>query len=171
MTSEVRNYYSKIKEVLGNRVLITDNICRLTITFGVVLIIGGLYLMIVNPSGSAQAIQTVASTVNWIPGIPFYIGDLIRNGPALIGLISWITGIDLLFLGMGLWVRHRIARFTALFIFVLASFFQFAQFLTLGIIGSPASIIELLADAAIILFLLFRFDSRTGIPKILPSTT
>ena len=163
MASEIKKYYSKIKEILDNIVFVTDFVCKITITIGVVMIVGGLYLMVANPSGLAQTTQSVASTLDWIPGVPFYIGDLINNGAAIMGLVIWILGIDFLVLGLGLWVRHRYARLTAIIIFLLAAFFQFVQFLSVGIIGSPASIIEMLFDAILLFFLLLRFDSKPTI--------
>jgi hypothetical protein len=155
----------RLESYLSDRTLITDLICKLTITFGVVLIVGGLYLMITASAVSTQAFQTynavksTVDTINWIPGIPFYIGDLLSRGATIVGVVSWILGIDLLLLGLGLWVRHRFARFAAFAVFGLAAIFQFIQFLILGAMGSPSSIVEFLADAIIIYFLLFRFDS------------
>ena len=166
MTSEIKKYYSKIMAILDNTVFVTDVVSKITITIGVVMIVGGLYLMIANPSGLSQTTQSVASTLDWIPGIPFYIGDLISNGAVIMGLVIWILGIDLLVLGLGLWVRHRFARLTAIMILLIAAFVQFVQFLYVGIIGSPASIIELLFDAVLLFFLLLRFDSKPTIQII-----
>ena len=155
----------KLKNYLSDRTLITDLLAKLIITFGVVLIVGGLYLIITGASVSTQVAQTnlaaksAVSTVDWIPGIPFYIGDLANVSVTAIGLVSWILGIDLLLVGLGIWVRHPLARLAALMIFTLAAFFQFVQFLLLGILGSPISIIELCVDGVIVYFLLSKFDS------------
>lgn len=164
MTSEIRNIYLKIKQALNNIVAITDLITKLTMTFGVVLIVGGLYLMIANPSNVTQngqaAIQSVVSAVDWIPGIPSSSGYLASTSITTVGLVSWILGVDFLLVGMGLWVRHRLARFVAIVIFVVAACFQFTQFLNVGFISSPASVIETCIDALLAYFLFFRFDSE-----------
>jgi lysylphosphatidylglycerol synthetase-like protein (DUF2156 family) len=134
------------------------------ITAGMVLIVSGLYLMIKDASALTQVAQTnlvksAVSAADWIPGIPFYVGDLANASISVIGLVSWILGIDLLLVGLGVWVRHRLARLAALVIFGLAAFFQFVQFLLLGILGSPISIIELCVDGIIVYCLISRFDS------------
>ena len=100
------------------------------ITIGVVLIVSGLYLMVRDVLASTQVAQTnlaksAVSAIDWIPGIPFYIGDLAKSSVTVVGLVSWILGIDLLLVGLGVWVRQRIARFAALVIFGFAGFFEF----------------------------------------------
>ena len=129
-----------------------------------VLIVSGLYLMIKDASASTQIAQanlakSVVSVADLIPGIPFYVGDLAKANITVIGLVCWILGLDLLLVGLGVWVRHQLARFAALVIFGLAAFFQFVQFMLLGILGSPISIIELCVDGVIVHCLLSRFDS------------
>jgi len=155
---------------LTNRTLTIDVLARIIITLGVVLIVSGLYLMIKDASASTQVAQTnlaksAVSAMDWVPGIPFYIGDLANASVTVIGLVSWILGVDLLLVGLGVWVRHRLARLAALVIFGLAAFFQFVQFLLRGILGSPISIVELCADGVIVYFLLSRFDSADDSPK------
>jgi hypothetical protein len=176
MSQGTKNYFSpltdsvnEIRKYLSDRALITDLTAKLVITFGVVLIIGGFYLMITDPSGSTQAAQTIVSVVNWVPGIPFYIGELANSSASIVGLVSWFVGLDLLLVGLGLWIRHRLARFTALIIFVLAAYFQFIQFLYFGFLGAPTSIIELCVDAILVYFLLSKFDSQKGLRKQLIS--
>jgi lysylphosphatidylglycerol synthetase-like protein (DUF2156 family) len=163
MLQEVENYFSPLRKSLSNSTLITDLIAELVITFGVVLIVGGLYLMIIDPTSSTQATQTLVSVVGWVPGIPFYIGNLANLGGSTVGLVSWLIGLDLLLVGLGLWVRHKLARFTALVIFALAAFFQFVEFLYLGILGAPTSVLELCIDAILIYFLFSKFDSQVGL--------
>lgn len=161
----------KLKGYLSDQTLITDVVAKLTLTFGVVLIVSGLYLMIVNPSASSQVaqsnqgVQSAVAAVEWIPGIPFYVGDLSNVGAIMVGSVSWILGVDLLLVGLGLWVRHRLARLAAIIIFGLAAFFQFVQFLFLGVLGSPISVIELFVDGAIVYCLFSKFDSGK-VPKI-----
>ncbi len=162
MSEVLRKYFLRFKN-LANQVLITDLITKSVITFGVVLIVGGVYLMIINPGGStqiSQASQSTVSVINWVPGIPFYIGELTNAGASTIGLASWIIGIDLLLVGLGLWIRHRLARLAAISMFGLSAFFQFVQFLYFGFLGSPVSILELFVDCIIAYFLFSQFDSR-----------
>jgi len=149
---------------LTDLTLITDALAVIIIAIGVVLIVSGLYLMVRDVIASTQFAQTnlaksAVSAVDWIPGIPFYVGDLAKSSIVIIGLVSWILGIDLLLVGLGVWVRHRLARFAALGIFGLAGFVQLVQFLLLGILGSPVSVMELCADGLIVYCLLSRFDS------------
>jgi hypothetical protein len=182
MLGEVKNYSSnlnsyilKFKKYINDRTLITDLLTKFTITFGVVLIIGGLYLMMTDPAASTQVAQTnsatqsVVSVMDWIPGIPFYISSLVNAGATAIGLVSWILGIDFLLVGLGFWVRNRIARLIGLMIFILAAIFQFVQFLYLGILGSPTSIIEFLVDGIFVYFLFSKFESQTDLRKQLIS--
>lgn len=166
MTSTIKSLFFKFKSYLINRPLITDFIAKLVITFGAVLIVGGLYLMILNPSGSVQS-QSASSIVNWVPGIPFYISALINVGASTIGLVSWIIGVDLLLIGLGLWVRHRLARIAAISIFGLSATFEFIQFLYFGFLGAPVSILELSVDFIIAYFLFTQFDSWKPLNEVL----
>ena len=171
MLNEIKNLYSpvtdvinKIKKYLSNYELITDLICKLVITFGVVLLIGGLSLIFTNGAVSTQTIQTVVSSINWVPGIPYNMSNLLNLSTSTIGLATWFIGLDLLLMGLGLWVRHRLARFTAILIFGLAACFQFIEFIYAGLIGSPASLIGIIADVLIVYFLFARFDSKSVQP-------
>jgi hypothetical protein len=167
MTEVIKSYFLKVKKYLSDHALITDLIARLIITFGVILIVGGLYLMIVNPSMLTQISQTnqvtqsPISTVAWIPGIPFLVNDLGNLAAVIVGSVSWIIGVDLLLVGLGLWVRHRLARFAAIAIFSLAAFFQFIQFLLFGFVGSPLSVVELCVDVTLVYLLFSKFDTKT----------
>ena len=152
------------KEFFSNKCLLTDVVAKLVITFGVVLITGGLYLMIVNPASTISTnpgAQTVMSGVEWVPGIPFLTGDLANLSALVAGSAYWIVGIDLLFVGLGLWTRHRLARIAGLVIFVAATFFQFVDFLLFGVLGAPVSVVVLSVDAVIVFFLLSKFDAQT----------
>ncbi len=170
-TSPISGLIAQLRKHLSDRTLIMDLAVKFIITFGVVLIVGGLYLMMPGASVLAQgqtnsASQSAVSTVGWIPGIPFYIGDLVNVSVATVGLVSWIIGVDLLFVGLGLWVRHKLARLTALIIFVLAASFQFLQFLFLGFMGSPTSVIELLINGIFVYLLFSKFDSLSKNPEM-----
>ena len=173
MTKAVENYFSpatnltnKLRESFSDCTSITDLVTRFVITFGVTLMVGGLYLVLTDASHGIQTISeinSVLSVVEWMPGIPFYIGDLSKNGATTIGLVSWFVGLDLLLAGLGLWVRHKLARFTLLTMFSLSACFQFFQFLQSGIIGSPPSVVVLCADGILVYFLLLKFDSQIGL--------
>ncbi|MGA2523398.1 MAG: hypothetical protein ABSF65_04510 [Candidatus Bathyarchaeia archaeon] len=151
---------------MSDRPLITDLISKLLITFGVVLILGGVYLIITDPAGSTPATQNMISSINWIPGIPFYMGNLANLSASTSGLASWFTGFDLLLVGMGLWVRHKVARLVALMIFSLAALFQFVEFVSVGILGSPTAFIELCLSVIFLYFLAFQFDLKTTVRKV-----
>ena len=175
MLGEAKNFFSpltdqinKLKKYLSDRILITDLVSKLVITFGMVLIVGGLYLILTGAGISNQAAQSMVSAVSWVPGIPFYIGDIANVSASSAGLVSWLIGLDLLLVGLGLWVRHRLARFTALAIFALAALFQFIQFLFLGSLGAPASVFDLCVDVILVFFLFSRFDSQIVLKKDLP---
>ncbi len=159
----ITNSIDSLRKYLSDKVLVTDLTTKFVIAFGVVLLIGGLYLMIIDPGSASSpaqavnAIQTVVTDLNWVPGIPFYIGNL-NCGASITGLVSWLIGLDLLLVGLGLWVRHKLARFVALAIFALSALFQFIQFVNVGIEGAPSSVFVLLLDVAFIFFLFTRFD-------------
>lgn len=148
---------SKLRTYLSDKMLITDLITKFVITFGVVLIVGGLYLMMSNVGGSSQV-----SSLAWVPGVPFSMDSIANYGVSTIGLVSWFVGLDLFIVGLGLWVRDKLARYTALIIFFIGVVFQFLEFMNLGIMGSPASITQVIIDLVLIYFLSSRFDS----PKI-----
>ena len=158
--SAVVAYFNRFKSYLNNKTLIIDFISKLTITLGIVLIVGGLYLMLLSPGTSSLtsqaniATQSVIQTVKWIPGLPFNIADLAGCAISAIGLVLWLMGINLLLTGLGLWVRHRLARVIAIGIFSVAAFLQFVQFLLYGIVGAPPSLVMLGADL-IMTYLLF----------------
>lgn len=172
MLEEIKEYFSpftdsinKLRKYLSDRTLITDLISKLVITFGVVLIVGGLYLMITDAGNSTQTVETMVSAVDWVPGIPFYIANLENVSASIIGLVAWIVGLDLLLVGLGLWVRNELARFAALAIFALSAYFQLIQFLHLGIVGAPAATVQLCADGFLIYFLFSKFDQKTDAMK------
>jgi hypothetical protein len=158
-------FLSRVRKHLNNKELITNILSNVIITLGVVLIVGGLYLMILDPGTSNQSVQTtvaaraVTDTTAWIPGLPFFVSDISGCSITAIGLVSWVMGINLLLTGLGIWIRHRLARLVALAIFSLSAAIQFAQFMLNGTIGSPYSIVLLLFNGVIAYFLFTRFDS------------
>jgi len=75
----------------------------------------------------------------------------LATSPATIaGIVVWMLGFDILLVGLGLWVRHRGARWVGVIIFGLAAFFDFVQFLLLGLLGAPTSSIELIVNSLIL---------------------
>lgn len=165
--SKTKKYLSRFKEHLDNKNEVTSILSEIIITLGVVLIMGGLYLMILDPSSSTQTSQTVLAaksvinTTVWIPGLPFFMADLLSCSITVTGLVSWLMGINLLLTGLGLWVRHRLARLAALTIFCFSASIQFIQLMLSGIIGSPNSIVLLILEAIIVYLLLTRVESYT----------
>ncbi len=160
-------FYIRLKNFLTNRKFITDVVVRLVITFGVILIIGGLYtlLMLTNQvSQSSSAIDSVLTVIWWIPGIPLFLADVYDTTVTTIGIISFVLGIDLFLVGLGLWVRHPLARLTAIIIFGLGAFFQLVEFFYIGYMGIPSystpTIFALIVEVILLYFLLSRFDSK-----------
>jgi hypothetical protein len=159
-----KSFRDKVIKFTADRPLITDIISKLIITFGVVLLISGLYLMLTGSSLLGQeplsntAMETATAIVSWVPGIPFSASDLAGYNVTTIGLVSWIVGLDLLLVGLGVWARHRLALLAAVIIFALAAGFQFWQFFTLGIAGAPASLVGLCINGVIAYFLFLTFN-------------
>jgi hypothetical protein len=165
--SNTKKFSNWFKKQLDNKESITNILSEIIITLGVVLIVGGIYLMVLDPSSLNQTLQTsvaaksVLSTTAWIPGLPFFMNDLESCSITTMGLVSWLMGINLLLTGLGLWVRHGLARLAALLIFCLSAVVQLVQSLLLGIIGSPNSVVLLILDAVIVYLLFTRVDTQT----------
>ena|GEM_PF-3406364 len=153
--SNLNRFKGKIVELTSDRPLIMDIIAKLTITFGVMLLISGLALMLSDSTLVSKVpltdstVESAAGVMSWIPGIPFNINETVSFNVTTAGLATWIVGIDLLLIGLGIWAKHRLAHLAAVVTFGLATIFQFQQFFTLGIIGAPASIIGLTINGTI----------------------
>jgi len=143
----------------SDKVLVTDLLSKFVITFGTVLIVGGLYLMLFN-AGSTNSSKLAVDILSWVPGIPFNVYDLTACSASILGLVTWIIGVDLLVIGLGFWVRHSFARWVGLIFFGSATAFQFIQFIYWGITGALSSLVSLICDAVIFYFLFTRFDLR-----------
>jgi hypothetical protein len=154
----------KIIKLTSNRPGVTDIIAKFIITFGVVLLISGLALMLADSSLIAQtllsdtAVDTAVGVISWVPGVPFNANELIIFNVTTAGLVAWISGIDLLLIGLGIWVKHRLAQLVAVVMFGLSAVFQFQQFLTLGINGAPASITGIVINGVITYYLFMTFN-------------
>ncbi len=164
---QLTNYLSKIsyefKKHLDNKEVITNILSEVIITLGVVLIIGGVYLMLVDPGSSSQtsiAAKSIIDITAWIPGLPFFVNDLKSISITAIGLISWVMGLNLLLTGLGLWIRHGLARLAALVIFFMTIIVQFTQILLSGIVGAPNSVVLLLLDVVIVYLVFTKIDSQ-----------
>jgi len=88
------------------------------------------------------------------PGIPFGPADLATSSESIGGIVVWMLGLDILLVGLGLWIRHRYARWIGVTIVGLAAFFDFVQFLLYGLLGAPGSVIELVVNSLILYSLL-----------------
>ena len=136
---------------LQNKVLLADVLFLVVTTSGIMLTISGLFVMILaatlpaEVSGVELLQQSVLSVLGLIPGVPINMNDL--EGSSL----------DLLVVGLGLWVRSKVARWIAIIVFTSSVFFNFVQFLLLGLLGAPMATVSLLVNA-LILYLLWKVD-------------
>ncbi len=127
------------------------------VTFGIILLIGGLFLIALamnlptELSDTDSITQSVASIINQIPGVPVNVNDL--TNLTMIGIVSWIIGLNILLIGLGLWVKSKLAKWTALGIFALATLTDFIQFLLSGILGSPGAIPGVLINGTFLYFI------------------
>ncbi len=147
-----------------SREVFKDFLAITSISLGVVLIVGGLFLIISEASifnlirNSQSATQSMANTIDLIPGVPFSMSwpfELIPFGSGTIGIVTWVFGIDILLVGLGLWVRNKYAKLAAITIFGLAICFDVAQFLFYGFGGAPQAVIGATING-IIVFLLIK---------------
>lgn len=148
---------------VSNKSLIADVIFVTSMTSGVVLLVGGLFITILAASlperisGVDSLAQSIVFVMGQIPGVPLSLEDLINNGLATVGIVSWIIGFDVLLVGLGLWVKSKFAKWVAMMIFSLAAFFDFVRFLFLGLLGSSNSLIGMFVNGSIV-FLLTKLD-------------
>jgi hypothetical protein len=143
---------------------IADMLFVATVTFGVISLVGGLSIVLfaaslpAKVSGVDAAIASVVFVMSQIPGIPFELGDLINSGGlTLVGIALWVVGFDVLLVGLGLWARSKLAKWVALMVFSVAAFFDLVQFLLLGLLGSPSSVIGIFVNGLIV-YLLTKLD-------------
>jgi uncharacterized membrane protein (DUF2068 family) len=143
---------------------IADALFVVTVTIGVISLIGGLSIVLFTASlpakvsGVDAATRSMVFVMSQIPGIPLELGDLINGGGlTLVGIALWVVGFDSLLIGLGLWARSKFAKWIALTVFSAAAFFDFVQFLFLGLLGSPSSVISLFVNGSIA-YLLTKLD-------------
>ncbi len=172
---------------LNNKVWITNALFIITTTVGIVLVVGGLSAIILASTMTASTSdaelmhQSVMSVLGPLPGVPINIQDLGDASLSSTGLVSWIIGLNLLVVGLGLWQRSKFAKWVAIIIFGLAAFFNFAQFMFFGVLGAPAAIVGLFINV-LILYLLIKADFNikptfplvqieSEIPTMVPETS
>ena len=140
--------------------LAIDALILATAAFGVTLLIGGLFLTILDANWIMGAnetnsiAQSITRILEMLPGVPFPLNDLADSSTTVLGLISWVVGLDLLLVTLGLWTRHSMARWIAILVFSLAAYSDFTRFLLFGIVGSPSATVGLGFDCLMIYFLL-----------------
>jgi hypothetical protein len=92
---------------LNNKSLITDAISVTSITIGVVLLVGGLFITILatslptKVSGVNSIAQSIVFLMDQIPGIPLSLEDLINNGLTTIGIVSWVIALTFFLSDLG----------------------------------------------------------------------
>jgi hypothetical protein len=162
--SEVYRLKDKIVEITSDLPLVSDFMAKLVITFGIVLLVSGLALMLSDSSLVSEvaladsAIDSAVGVISWVPGVPFNARELVGFNVTTAGLVSWVVGIDLLLIGLGVWIRYRIAHLAAVVMFSLAAAFQCQQFITLGITGAPSSITGISINVIIAYYLFAAFN-------------
>jgi hypothetical protein len=107
-----------------------------------------------NPSVS----QSILFLTDQFPGVPLPIEELASQSSIVIGISVAILGLDMLLIGLGLWVKHNLARWIGMFVFALAAYFDFTQFLLLGFLGASGPTVEVLANL-LVLYLLFKSNA------------
>ncbi len=146
-----------------NKAFIADALFISSVTIGIILLLGGVFIIILSSSMPAKAsgvdsmVQTIALTINLVPGVPLSFTDLTGGGFIMIGIVSWITGLNILLVGLGLFVKSTLAKWVALGTFALATIIDFIQFLIYGVLGSPDAVLGILING-ILVYLLTKTD-------------
>jgi len=144
------------------QILVEQILFIASVTIGIILLIGGLFLVAIalnlpaTPSSEIESItQSVALIIDQIPGVPVNINDL--TSLTLIGVVSWITGLNILLIGLGLWVKSKLAKWIAFGVFAFAAITDLFQFLLSGIIGAPGAVPGILINA-VFLYFIYKLD-------------
>jgi lysylphosphatidylglycerol synthetase-like protein (DUF2156 family) len=130
----------------------------LSMIAGSVMFVGGLLLIFLDLSSAASdALRNIAlltvQTFEQAIGFPLPMYELASSSLSAIGIATWIVGFDLLMVSFGLLVRSRAARWIAIVIFTLATFFDFTLFLLQGLLGAPASLPGTLINGSMVYIL------------------
>jgi lysylphosphatidylglycerol synthetase-like protein (DUF2156 family) len=112
---------------------------------GSVMLIGGFLLILVGFTvAESCTLRNIAlsaiQTFEQVIGFPLPLYEFANNSLPAIGIATCIIGFDLLMVSFGLLVRSKMARWIAIVIFALATFFDFSLFLLQGVLGAPASL-------------------------------
>lgn len=142
--------------------LIGDILTITTISLGVTLLVGGLFMVIsdtaiFNVSKTVSSTQSMAHIIDLFPGMPFSTSwpfDLISSGMATVGIVTWIVGADILLIGLGFWTKHKLAKWVGIGVFGLAIWFDFIEFLFFGVLGAPEAVISITINGLILYLLL-----------------
>ena len=138
--------------------LILRSISTVSFLLGAVLAIMGTILALLDFSMALNVFKVTAEqaafVVNQFPGIPILVTDVADQGFLTVGLVTSILGVDLLLVGAGLRAGIRIAKWTAIMLFSLAVYFDFVEFLVLGLLGAPMSLAMAVLNAVILYLLL-----------------
>jgi hypothetical protein len=139
-----------------------DLLAIMAVSLGVTLAVGGIFLIIsdmttVNPLTVKSTTKSMANIIDMFPGVPFSMSwpyDLVSSGITTVGLVTWIMGIDILLVGLGLWTRHKLAKMIGIVVFGLATCFDFMQFLFFGVSGAPVAVFGAVINGLIVYLLL-----------------
>jgi len=157
----------RVSDVRLDGPLICRAVTYLTLAFGYLLLIGGLCIMVLSPSAAQTGLSnfvsnSIVSFVNQVPGMPVNLSSIMSGGDTLIGLFSWITGVIILVVGMGLQIKNRFAKSIGLIIFALALVLDFVAFLVSGILGATDAFTGIFTNA----FFLYLFSKMNVKRKI-----
>lgn len=143
--------------------LIGDLLAITTISLGVTLLVGGLFMVIsdatvFNLSRTASSTQSMAYIIDLFPGMPFSTSwpfDLVSSGMGTVGIVTWIVGVDILLIGLGFWTKHKLAKWVGISVFGVAIWFDFMEFLFFGVLGAPEAVFSITINGLIV-YLLFK---------------
>jgi lysylphosphatidylglycerol synthetase-like protein (DUF2156 family) len=139
---------------LGKRSIV-DVLPLITVGLGFLLIIGGLSIAIssmilifpAQSDGIDSRVELVILVMDLIPGVPLSFNELTNASLTTIGVVAWITGVDLILVGLGLRARGRFAKWIAMVFFGSATLFNIVTFLKVGLLGSFTSFVGIFVDS------------------------
>jgi hypothetical protein len=138
---------------------IEDGLFISSVTIGIVLLLGGLFTLYLSTciparvSGVESMVQNIVTIISLVPGAPVSFSDLANSGLVMVGLVSWIIGLNNLLIGLGLWAKNRIAKIVALGIFTLATIVNIIIFILNGVLGAPYAIIGIITNLTFVILL------------------
>ena len=143
---------------LGHRqqsegIFTTRYLVLLLAVLGGIMLIGGSYTILADRVLPLSADATRTSTsfamqaMDETLGFPLPTNYMVSESLSAIGFSTLLIGVDLLVLSVGIRAKNKLATWVALFILVLAVFFDFVAFLYQGILGAPMSVPGMLINA------------------------